>query len=233
MGKFDREVEERLLRYVRIDTQSDEHSSSEPSTAKQLDLLKLLVDELNSIGASDARTTQYGAVIATIPANNSGDGPTIAFLGHVDTSPGFSGTGVKPVVWRAHDGSDITLPDDPAMKITAADNPYLVAKTGDDIVTASGATLLGADDKAGVAIVMTMANHLLHHPEVSHGPIRICFTPDEEIGRGVDKQLPADLMADSAYTLDGGALGDVTYETFSADKGVVTITGVSIHPGDA
>ena len=233
MGNFDHEVEERLLRYVRIDTQSDEHSSSEPSTAKQLDLLNLLVDELNSIGASDVRTTPYGAVIATIPATTSGDGSTIAFLGHVDTSPGFSGTGVKPVVWRNYDGSDITLPDDPAMKITAAANPYLVAKTGDDIVTASGTTLLGADDKAGIAIVMTMANHLLHHPAVSHGPIRICFTPDEEIGRGVDKQLPADLMADFAYTLDGGDLGDVTYETFSADKGVVSITGVSIHPGDA
>jgi tripeptide aminopeptidase len=230
---FHTELEERLVRYVRIDTQSDEASPTSPSTDRQLDLLRVLVDELRSIGASDVTLTDYGAVLATIPATEGIDAPTIAFLGHVDTSPGFSGTGVTPIMHRAWDGGDIALPGDPAAVLSPAQLPYLASKVGHDVITASGTTLLGADDKAGVAIVMAMANHLLRNPDLAHGPIRVCFTPDEEIGRGVDKRLPADLKADVAYTLDGGDVGEIVYETFSADKAVVTIQGVSAHPGEA
>lgn len=230
---FDRELEERLLRYVRIDTQSDEHSASMPSTAIQLDLLHLLQQELTEIGASDVRITEYGAVLATIPATVEGDLPTVGFLGHVDTTAAFNGYGVKPIVHRAWNGEPIVLPDDPARVISPEEFPYLGTKVGEDIVTASGTTLLGADDKAGVAIVMAMTRHLLAHPEIPHGPIRIAFTPDEEIGRGVDKRLPADLGAEVAYTLDGAELGEIAWETFSGDKAEVTITGVSTHPGDA
>jgi tripeptide aminopeptidase len=228
-----KELEERLDRYVRIDTQSDEASATTPSTAKQFDLLRLLVDELRAIGAADVRLTDYGAALATIPATAETAAPTIAFLAHVDTVPGFSGAGVEPIVHRAYDGGDIVLPNDPTAVLSPADYPSLGEKTGEDIVTASGGTVLGADDKAGVAIVMAMAGHLLHHPELVHGPIRICFTPDEEIGRGVHPDLPADLRADVAYTLDGAELGEIVSETFSADKAVVTIQGVSAHAGQA
>jgi tripeptide aminopeptidase len=230
---FDRELEERLLRYVRIDTQSDERSATTPSTAQQFDLLRLLVDELGAIGARDVRLTDYGAVLATIPATAAGDLPTIAFLAHVDTTAAFNGAGVEPIVHRNYDGAAIVLPDDPAAVLSPEAFPYLATKIGEDIVTASGTTLLGADDKAGIAIIMAMARHLLDHPELPHGPIRICFTPDEEIGRGVHPDLPADLQADAAYTLDGAHLGEIVYETFSADKGTVTIEGVSTHPGQA
>jgi tripeptide aminopeptidase len=157
----------------------------------------------------------------------------VAVLAHVDTVPGFSGTEVKPIVHRGYDGGDIRLPDDPDAVLSPQQFPYLGAKAGDDIVTASGTTILGADDKAGVAIVMAMARHLLANPEIAHGPIRICFTPDEEIGRGVHKKLPADLGAAFAYTLDGAELGEIVYETFSADKATVHVQGVSIHPGNA
>lgn len=232
-SQFDRELEERLVRYVQIDTTSDENSPTSPSTAKQLDFQNLLIEELNQIGAKDVTRTGYGAVIATIPATIAGGAPKVAFLGHVDTTAGFNGTGVKPIVHRAYAGGDITLPDDPAMVITTAQFPYLATKTGDDIITASGTTLLGADDKAGVAVVMAAATYLLAHPELPHGEIRLAFTPDEEIGRGVDKQLPADLGVDVAYTFDGGPLGEICYETFSADQAIVTIQGVSIHPGQA
>lgn len=233
-SNFAPELETRLLRYVQIDTQSDESSSSAPSTAKQYDLLNLLVDELQAIGAHDITLTDYGAVIATVPATpGHEDAPTVAFLGHVDTAPSFSGTGVKPMVHRNWDGAPIALPDDPARVLYPEDFPYLAGKAGDDIITASGTTLLGADDKAGVAIVMALANHLLQHPEIEHGPVRVCFTPDEEIGRGVHPNLPKDLKADFAYTLDGGEVGEVVYETFSADKATVTIAGVSIHTGTA
>jgi tripeptide aminopeptidase len=227
------ELEERFLRYVQIDTQADEASPTSPSTAKQLDLSRLLADELRAMGAEDVTLTDYGAVLATIPATVEGDIPTVAFLAHVDTSPGFGGTGVKPIVHRQYDGSAIVLPDDPSQVLSPDIFPYLKRKIGDDIVTASGTTLLGADDKAGVAIVMAMANHLLQNRSIAHGPIRIGFTPDEEIGRGVHPNLPADLKADVAYTLDGAELGEIVYETFSADKGLVHIQGVSIHPGQA
>ncbi len=226
------ELEERFLRYARIDTTSDPASSASPSTKRQFDLLNLLVEELRAIGAPDVRLTDYGAVLATIPATTTiADPPTIAFLAHVDTAPAFNGTGVKPVVHRAYDGSDIRFPDNPDLVLSPRDYPYLAGKVGEDIVTASGTTLLGADDKAGVAIVMGMARHLLENPAIPHGPIRICFTPDEEIGRGVPPNLPGDLQADVAYTLDGAHLGEVVYETFSADSASVRVQGVPIHPG--
>lgn len=230
---FDRELEERLVRYARIDTQSDESSETTPSTERQYDLLRLLVEELEQIGASDVTLTGYGVVLATIPATVEADVPTVAFLAHVDTTEAFSGAGVEPIVHRNYDGSDIVLPDDPQQVLSPEHFPYLATKKGEDIVTASGTTLLGADDKAGVAIIMTMARHLLEHPEIPHGPIRLCFTPDEEIGRGVLGDLPPDLRADVAYTLDGAEVGEVVYETFSADRAVVRIEGVSTHPGDA
>jgi tripeptide aminopeptidase len=230
---LERRLEDRLVRYARIDTQSDEASPTSPSTEKQLVLLRLLVDELRDIGASDVSITDYGTVLATIPATVPHPVPTIAFLGHVDTVPGFSGTNVQPVVHRSYDGSDITFANDSEAVLSPKDYPYLATKVGDDIITASGVTLLGADDKAGVAIVMELARHLLEHLDIPHGPIRVCFTPDEEVGRGVHKDLPADLKADFAYTLDGADLGEVVFETFSADKALVTVKGVSTHPGDA
>ena len=230
---FDRELEERLVRYARIDTQADESSPTSPSTAIQFDLLNLLVEELKAIGVQDVRLTGYGAVIGTIPATVATHVPTIAFLAHVDTAPGFNATGVKPIVHRAYAGGDIVLPDNAHAVLSPKDSPYLASKIGDDIVTASGTTLLGGDDKAGIAIIMVMARHLLENPEIAHGPIRICFTPDEEIGRGVHANLPGDLQADFAYTLDGADLGAIVYETFSADKATVKIEGVSIHPGNA
>ncbi len=228
---FDRELEERLLRYAAIDTQSDETSPTSPSTARQLDLLRLLRDELQGIGAAEVRLTDYGAVLATIPATVAGPAPTIALLAHADTAPQFNATGVKPVVHRGYDGGEIRFADAPELVLSPAVSPYLGERIGDDIVTASGATLLGADDKAGVAIVMTVARHLLANPGIAHGPLRIAFTPDEEIGRGIHADLPADLGADVAYTLDGGPRGEIVYETFSADKATVRIEGVSIHPG--
>jgi tripeptide aminopeptidase len=230
---FDQELEERLVRYARIDTQSEESSTRTPSTERQYDLLRLLERELRSIGAQDVRLTDYGVVLATIPATTDAGAPTIAFLAHVDTAPGFNATGVKPIVHRGYDGGEIVLPDAPDVRLSPARFPYLGTKVGDDIITASGTTLLGADDKAGIAIIMTMARHLLEHPELPHGPIRIAFTPDEEIGRGVHPRLPEDLATNVAYTLDGAELGEIVYETFSANKAVVQVTGVSIHPGQA
>lgn len=227
-------LEARLVRYVQIDTQSDESSSTIPSTAKQLDLLNLLKGELETIGASNVRLTSQGFVIATIPATAGAEkAPRIAFLAHVDTAPAFSGTGVKPIVHRAYDGTPIVLPDDPTQVLSPESNPYLSQKLGEDLITASGTTLLGADDKAGVAIVITLAEYLLAHPEIPHGEVRVCFTPDEEIGQGINYLDLDDLQADFAYTLDGGHVGDLTYETFSADKAVVKVTGVSTHTGTA
>ena len=231
--KFLQELEERFLRYVQIDTQSAEGSSEIPSTAKQLDLQRLLEGELKSLRAADVVLTDYGCVLATVPATVDGDVPTIAFLAHVDTAPDFSGTGVKPIVHRNYVGGPIVLRDDPSQVLTVENSPMLEKKLGEDIITASGTTLLGADDKAGVAIIMTIAAYLLNHPDIPHGDIRICFTPDEEVGRGVENLTLDDLAASAAYTLDGEDVGKAVYETFSADKGVVKITGVSIHPGMA
>jgi len=199
--------------------------------AKQYDLLRLLEAELREMGAANVTLLPYGALIATVPATVSHPAPVVAFCAHVDTTPQFTGAGVKPIVHHAWDGSDIVLPDDPTQVLSARELPYLATKVGDDIVTASGTTLLGADDKAGVAIVMTMARHLLTTGGLAHGTIRLCFTPDEEIGRGVHPELPAALAADVAYTLDGADRGELVYETFSADIAHIVIEGVSVHPG--
>ncbi|MCV2874235.1 peptidase T [Defluviimonas sp. WL0050] len=227
---FDRELEKRLVRYTAIDTQSDDSTGTQPSTAIQLDLQRLLIDELTAIGATDVRLTDYGAVLATIPATAE-NAPTIGFLAHVDTAPQFNATGVKPVVHRNYNGGAISFADAPTLTLTPEVSPYLGQKSGHDIITASGTTLLGADDKAGVSVIMTAARHLIANPDIPHGPIRIAFTPDEEIGAGVDVRLPADLGVDFAYTFDGGEVGEIEYETFSADGATVTVTGVSIHPG--
>ena len=230
MSDFTAELESRLIRYASIDSQSDEGSASAPSTAIQYDLLHLLERELTAIGAQDVQVTSYGVVLATIPATVPG-GKTMGWLAHVDTAPQFNATGVKPRVTRGYNGGAISFPDNPGLSLNPDENPYLATKQGHDIITASGLTLLGADDKAGVAVIMTAARHLLANPDIPHGKIRIAFTPDEEIGRGVDQRLPADLGVDFAYTFDGGAVGEVEYESFSADGAVVTIKGVSIHPG--
>ncbi len=222
------ELEARLTRYCAIDSQSDDDSPSQPSTAIQLDMARLLVKELAEIGASDIRLTDYGAVLATIPA--TAPGPVVGFLAHVDTAPQFNATGVKPRVIRGYNGGEITFPDNPALVLSPEISPQLAEKQGHDLVTASGTTLLGADDKAGVAVIMTAARRLLAE-RPAHGKIRLAFTPDEEIGRGVDPRLPADLGADFAYTFYGGAVGEIEYESFSADGAVVAIKGVSIHPG--
>ncbi len=229
----DAELEDRLIRYCKVDTQSDETAASQPSTAIQLDLSRMLVAELSAMGAADVRLTDYGVVLATIPATVHTPAPVVGFLAHVDTAPAYHAVGVKPVVHRGYNGGDITFADAPELKLSPANSPYLAEKLGHDIVTASGTTLLGADDKAGVAILMTAARHLLTNPDIPHGTIRLAFTPDEEIGRGVDPRLPADLAADFAYTLDGGRAGEIEFESFSADGAVVRITGVSAHPGYA
>ncbi len=225
------ELGDRLVRYCRIDTQSDPDSKTTPSTEKQYDLLRLLERELKEMGAADVTLLPYGTLVATIPTTVETNAPTIAFCAHVDTTPQFTGRGVKPIIHRAWDGSDIVLPDNPTQVLSARELPYLASRIGHDIVTASGTTLLGADDKAGVAILMTMARHLLANPSLPHGTIRLCFTPDEEIGRGVHPELPKVLGAAFAYTLDGGERGELVCETFSADLAKITIEGVSIHPG--
>lgn len=226
-------VEERFLRYVQIDTQSDPAAKSHPSTEKQKDLGRLLVKELQEMGVMDAGMDEFGYVYATIPGNTTKQVPVICFCAHMDTAPDCSGQGVKPIVHRKYDGGDIVLPDDPGQVISPADHPYLRKKAGEDIITASGTTLLGADDKAGVAIIMDMAHYLVRHPEIKHGRIRILFTPDEEIGRGVDKLDMRRLGADFGYTLDAGELGTFEDETFSADGVTITFHGVSAHPGYA
>lgn len=233
MPEFDRELEERLIRYAAIDTQSDETSPTSPSTERQFDLLRMLAEELRGIGAADVELTDYGVVLASIPSTVAEDLPVMGWLAHVDTAPAFAASGVKPVVHSGYDGGEITFADAPDLILSPEHSPYLAQRIGDDIVTASGTTLLGADDKAGIAIIMTAARHLLANPSIPHGPIRIAFTPDEEIGRGVNARLPEDLGVDFAFTLDGAERGEIVYETFSADGAVVRITGVSIHPGQA
>jgi tripeptide aminopeptidase len=230
---FQHQVLERFLRYVVIDTQSDPESKTIPSTEKQKNLSKLLVKELKEIGISDAKLDKHGYVYATIPANTKKDVPVICYCSHVDTSPDASGTGVKPIVHRNYQGQDLVLPDDPTQIIRAKEHPDLLEQIGNDIVTASGTTLLGADNKAGVAAIMDAAQFLMTHPEVKHGAIKILFTPDEEIGRGVDKVDIKKLGARFGYTVDGERLGSIEDETFSADAAVITIEGVSVHPGFA
>jgi len=230
---FQDELTSRLIRYCKIDSQSDADSQSSPSTGIQLDMQHLLMNELKEIGAQEITLTPYGTVLATLPSTAGSDAPTLALLAHVDTAPQFNATGVKPVVHKSYNGGDISFPDAPELTLSPVQSPYLATKQGHDIVTASGTTLLGADDKAGVAIIMTAARHLLANPEIKHGKIRLAFTPDEEIGRGVHPDLPRDLAADFAYTFDGGEVGNIEYESFSADGAKVHVTGVSIHPGTA
>ena len=226
-------VAERFMNYVRIDTQSDPHSEAQPSTEKQKDLSRLLVRELQDMGVKDAELDEEGYVYATIPATVPHPVPVICFCAHVDTAPDCSGTGVKPLLHRAWDGSPIILPDDPAQVLTVDRHPYLSERVGDDIITASGTTLLGADDKAGVAIIMEAAARWMADTSIPHGNIRLLFTPDEEIGRGVDKVDMDRLGAVAGYTLDGSERGSLEDETFSADALDVSIQGISAHPGFA
>lgn len=226
-------IAERFMKYVRIDTQSDPHSDAQPSTEKQKDLSRLLVHELHEMGVTDAELDESGYVYATIPSTVNHPVPVVCFCAHVDTAPDCSGTGVKPILHKAWDGSPIILPDDPRQVLTTDRHPYLLERIGDDIITASGTTLLGADDKAGVAIIMDAAARWMADPSIPHGRIRILFTPDEEIGRGVDKVDMERLGADVGYTLDGSERGSLEDETFSADALDVVIHGISAHPGFA
>ena len=224
---------ERFLRYVTYDTRSDETSTTVPSTPGQLVLARLLVDELRAIGLDDADVDANGYVMATIPATSNANVPTIGFVAHLDTSPEMEGAGVRPIVHHAYSGGDIVLPDDPSAILRASENPALAARIGDDIVTASGLTLLGADDKAGIAEIVAAAEYIVNHPEISHGRIRIAFTPDEEIGRGADHFDVARFGAACAYTLDGGSRGELEFESFSADAITITFRGFNTHPGYA
>jgi tripeptide aminopeptidase len=225
---------ERFLRYVRIDTQSDENSTTYPSTAKQHVLLDLLVGELKAIGLKDVAKDEHGYVFATVPATTKKAGvPVIGFIAHVDTSPEQSGADVKPLIHRGWDGADIVLPDDPSTVLRVKDTPALAKHKGHDIVTASGKTLLGADNKAGVAEIVAAAEHLLRHPEIPHGAIRLGFTPDEEVGGGTKYFDVKRFGAVAAYTVDGEDLGEVEMETFSADSMTITFVGFNTHPGFA
>jgi tripeptide aminopeptidase len=221
---------ERFCRYVRIDTQANDRATSYPSSPGQLELGRLLADELRALGLSDAEQDQYGIVMATIPPTIKKDTPTISWLAHVDTSPETSGANVKPIVHKDYDGRDIVLPGDTSKVIRVADNPELVELKGQTLITTDGTTLLGSDDKSGVAVVMEAAAYLSAHPEIQHGPIRVCFTCDEEIGHGVDHIDLNKLGAQVGYTLDGAGKGEIDVETFSADLATVTITGINIHP---
>lgn len=243
----------RFLNYVSYDTESDETSESCPSTAKQLVLAEQLRQELIEMGAADVRVSEFGYVFARIPSTmgtasaNAGDGaqmadsadvaagrtPVLGFIAHMDTSPALTGANVKPRIVHDYDGEDIVLNEEKQIVMKVADFPFLADLRGEDLIVTDGTTLLGADDKAGIAEIMTMAEHFLTHPEIKHGEICIGFTPDEEIGRGADRFDVADFGADIAYTVDGGALGELEYENFNAASGKVTIHGVSIHPGSA
>jgi len=227
-------VLERFLRYVQIDTQSDPNSATFPSTAKQRNLSNLLAEELRALGIADAHVDAHGYVYATIPSNSDRtDVPVICFCSHVDTSPDVTGENVKPIVHRNWDGSDIILPDDHSQVLRIGELHDLDQQIGNDIVTASGTTLLGADNKAGVAEIMAAAEYLLANPQIKHGAIKILFTPDEEVGRGTEKVDLKKLGADFGYTVDGEAIGTLEDETFSADGVKITIHGVSTHPGYA
>jgi len=226
-------VVDRFLRYVVIDTQSDPESSSQPSTEKQKTLGRMLVEELLAIGLSDAHLDEHGYVYATIPANIEKPAPIVCFCSHMDTAPDFTGTGVKPRILENYRGGDIQLSGDPRQIIRVADNHALLDQIGADIITTDGTTLLGADDKAGIAEIMTAAQVLVDNPDIRHGTIKLLFTPDEEIGRGVDKVDLQKLGADFGYTVDGETAGHIEDETFSADGVKITIQGVAIHPGFA
>ncbi|MDG1841396.1 MAG: peptidase T [Crocinitomicaceae bacterium] len=233
MDNYKHTVEQRFIRYAKIDTEADPNSNTFPSSMKQKDLGKVLVDELLKMGISDAEMDEWGYVFGTIPSNCEINAPTICYCAHMDTAPDCSGKDVKPIVHRNYQGQDLVLPDDKTQIIKASDHPYLTEKIGEDIITASGLTLLGADDKAGVAIIMDFANYMMNNPEAIHGDIRLLFTPDEEIGRGVDHLDMKKLNADYGYTLDSGMLGMLDEETFSADGASFIFKGISAHPGYA
>lgn len=226
-------VTDRFLRYVVIDTQSDASSSTQPTTQKQLDLGRMLVAELLEIGLTDAHLDEHGYVYATIPSNVDKDVPVICFCSHMDTAPDFTGTNVKPQHVLNYQGGDIQLTGDTQQIIRVKDHPVLLDQIGNDIITTDGTTLLGADDKAGLAEIMTAAQILMDNPDIKHGTIRILFTPDEEVGRGADKVDLEKLGAQFAYTVDGETAGHIEDETFSADGVEITIQGVAIHPGFA
>lgn len=226
-------VLDRFLRYVQYDTQSDENSTTYPSTSRQLVLLKDLADELGSLGLTDAVIDQYGYVTATVPPTSRKRVPAIGFIAHVDTSPELTGANVRPIVHRQYDGRDLVLPADPTAVLRMADCPPLAERVGDDIVTASGTTLLGADNKAGVAEIVTAAEYLMAHPEIPHGPIKIAFTPDEEVRRGTQHFDVKAFGATYAYTMDGSTRGELEYESFSADAMTLTFVGFNTHPGYA
>jgi tripeptide aminopeptidase len=224
---------DRFCRYARFDTQSDEKAAVYPSSTGQLELGRLLVDELQALGFRDAAQDGHGIVLATIPPTPGRSVPTIAWIAHLDTSPETSGHNVRPIVHHNYDGGDIVLPGDASKVLRAGENPELASLKGCTIITSDGTTLLGADDKAGVAVIMEAAAALLAHDEIAHGPIRICFTCDEEIGHGTDHLDLQRLGAQAAYTLDGGGQGEIDVETFSADLAVVTVGGINIHPSIA
>jgi tripeptide aminopeptidase len=225
---------ERFMRYVRVDTQSDPHSETFPTTEKQKDLSRFLLSELKTMGVSNAELDSYGYLYATIPGNSQKKNvPAICFCSHVDTAPDCSGTNVKPILHKNYDGSDIVLPDDPSQVLKLSDNEYLKQQIGLDIVTASGTTLLGADDKSGVAVIMEAVSYLIRHPAILHGDIKIVFTPDEEVGKGTAKIDMEKLGARYGYTMDGGEAGSLEDETFSADSVTIVINGVIAHPGYA
>jgi tripeptide aminopeptidase len=227
-------VENRFIKYAQIDTTSDPNSETFPSSMKQKELAQVLYQELIDLGLEEVEMDEWGYVFATIPSNSErAEIPTICLCSHMDTAPDCSGTDVKPIVHRNYNGNPIVLPDDNSQVIKVEKHPYLKSKIGDDIITASGTTLLGADDKAGIAIIMDFAQFLVQHPEVKHGKVRILFTPDEEVGRGVDKLDMKKVNADFGYTLDGGPLGDIEDETFSADAMKFVFHGISAHPGYA
>jgi len=226
-------VLDRFLRYVQYDTQADENSTTYPSTEKQLVLLRDLAAELRAIGLRDAAIDEHGYVTATIPATSSKSVPAVGFIAHVDTSPEVTGAHVKPIVHTRYDGRDIVLPDDPTAILRMSECGPLADRLGDDIVTASGTTLLGADNKAGVAEIVTAAEYLVTHPEIAHGPIKIAFTPDEEVGRGTQFFDVARFGAQYAYTMDGSTRGELEFESFSADAMTLTFVGFNTHPGYA
>ncbi len=224
---------DRFLEYVKYDTQSDEDSKTFPSSDKQKILSSDLANELKEIGLQDAHMDEYGYVMATLPSNTNKDVPAIGFIAHVDTSPAVTGANVKPVIHRNYKGGDIVLPKDNTQVIKASENTDLANMIGYDIITTDGTTLLGADNKCGVAEIMDAVSYLLQHPEIKHGPIKVCFTPDEEVGRGTEKFDVKKFGAKYAYTVDGQSRGEVETETFSADAVVITIRGKNIHPGYA
>lgn len=226
-------ITERFMKYVKIDTQSDASSPTTPSTAKQKNLGKILAQELLELGLSDAHLDEHGYVYATIPSNTDKNVPVICFCSHMDTSPDSSGENVKPIIHKNYQGEDLVLPDDHNIVLKFSEHKDLKNQIGNDIITASGTTLLGADNKAGVAEIMEAATYLTQNPQIKHGTIKILFTPDEEIGRGVDKVNLEKLGADFAYTIDGETLGSIEDETFSADGAKLIINGVSAHPGFA